>query len=163
MPAEYGCFMVNVDIDAFKDIQNQISEDDLAPDGIEDKQHVTVKFGVAGDPSLQDLVDALYAMNEIKPEQLTYKGISVFSNAEQDVLKFGIVVDEKLQSMRDIAEDKFDCSGDDHEDFNPHTTIAYLKPGMGKKYIDPDAEGTVTVKGLTYSSAGRKYKMHLNE
>ena len=65
MPAEYGCFMVNVDIDEFENIQKNINEEDLDIDngGFETEQHITIKFGIANDPSLQVLIDALYSMN----------------------------------------------------------------------------------------------------
>lgn len=156
--------MVKVQLDDFDQIQGSIDKDDLNLEegGFEDDPHVTIKFGVAGDPSMQALVDSLYEMSDLKPKKIRYKGVSLFSSDTRDVLKFDIEASDELLAMRAVAESKFDCSGDEHPEYHAHVTIAFLKPGAGAKYVNPDVEGSMTTGMLTYSSAGRKYKLNLN-
>jgi 2'-5' RNA ligase len=162
MPHEYGCFMMDVTLDDFESLQRRVDVDDLNEAGLDAEPHVTIKFGVAGDPPLQELIGILYEMSQHKPKKLKYKGISLFSSETRDVLKFDVVPCEELLALRNLIESKLDCSGDEHPEYLPHVTVAFLKPGAGAKYVDADAGGEISVGIFSYSSAGKKYKLRLN-
>ncbi len=117
-----------------------------AGDGIEMDPHVTVKWGLhTSDP---EEVKKLLAHEP--PIKLTIGRSSLFETEEGDVLKMGIHspdlhrLNEKLGTLAHTST---------HPEYVPHSTIAYLQKGAGKKYEgDKSLDGeTITVDKVTFS------------
>lgn len=156
MPREYGCFMVCTELADFAKLQETISKDDLfiADDGgkgLAKNQHVTIYYGVAGEPTPNQVVETLANMN--MPGSLTLNGITLFENDEFDVLKVDVKVSDDMLALRRQVEDEYDVSGDEYGEYIPHLTLAYLKSGTGKKYVNDSYTTEAKCTHLMYSSA----------
>lgn len=133
---DYGCIMIelNVDPEWWKEIQDDISEDDLKEPtedrtyGKVDDPHVTVLFG------LHDDVDDSEIESRIKNMSLpnvTLKEINFFDNSDEfDVVKFD-VESEDLHKMNEMFSE---LPHTNEYPYKPHATIAYVKKGTGEKY-----------------------------
>lgn len=110
-------------------IASKIKPDDLHEIGIEDDTHVTVKYGFE-DGVTSEMV-AQKSM-PLLPVTMKFGKLSLFKNDEFEVLKVE-VESEKLQGMHRQLSNLPNV--DNRPKFNPHMTIAYLKPGRGKQYI----------------------------
>jgi hypothetical protein len=92
--------------------------------GYETEFHVTAKYGFIPDLTKQDVAGIL---RDIKPFFVTLTGISAFNNAEFDVIKFDVQLDDILNKIRQRS-DEFP-NEDSHPDYRPHGTIGYVLPG----------------------------------
>lgn len=133
------------------DFANSIPDDDLAEDGRETTPHITIKYGIHAKCCKE--IEALEL-----PESITVilGKTSLFENDSGDVLKIdvessGLVDLNKLIANSVKVTDTF-------PDYHPHATIAYLKPGMGKKYEGDDTFNgiTATFKCIYFSSSDDK-------
>jgi len=122
---------------AMAEMRAKIAPEDLNEDGLEDNPHITVLYGITGTGDNLEAVKK--ALAEAGPGTGTLGKASLFSSEKADVLKVS-VTSEALGTLHDKLatvenEDKFPT-------YTPHATLAYLKPGTGKKYVDLDnAEG----------------------
>lgn len=160
----YGCLMLILSSEhkkTFNKIFNQIDDDDLY--GVEDgygketEPHVTVKYGLHENDH-DKIFDIL---GKIDPITIKLKSPSLFENEKYDVLKMGVSSPE-LRSLNSRVCRIFEYT-DKYKDYNPHVTIAYLKPGMGKKYLK--LQNDIIGKDLTLSrlcfsddKTNKKYK-----
>lgn len=132
-PRSYSCLML--DCSEFKKglkaIQQQIDKDDLYDEegfGMEKDPHITVLYGIhEQDPTL--------VKKELRLSPITYTltKLSLFENDKYDVLKCS-VKSKDLHKLNKECCDVLDFTND-YPDYIPHLTVAYLNPGMGKKYI----------------------------
>jgi 2'-5' RNA ligase len=106
-----------------------IPAEDLHKNGLEDEVHVTIKYGLQDDQL--DRVKILASM--FGPMTLEFKGINLFRRDDFDVVK----VDVESEALRRLnrAISMMIQTDDPHPVFNPHLTIAYVKPGLGQKYV----------------------------
>jgi N12 class adenine-specific DNA methylase/2'-5' RNA ligase len=122
----------------------------LAEDGRETTPHVTVKYGLHGsDP---EAVRAVLA-NE-PPIRVTLGTTSIFPNGESgsgDVVKVDVDSPDLHRLNAKIA-DALEHT-DTFPNYQPHATIAYVKPGLGEQYAgDASLEGqTFTVDRIVFS------------
>lgn len=134
----------------------KIPKDRLAEDGIESESHVTAKYGITGDDP-QEVRDALAGEAPIK---VKLGMLSIFPASESgnaDVLKLDV-------ESPDLHRINLKLSGlphiDTHAGYKPHATVAYLKPGEGKKYAGLPLQGvtgkTVDLSELTFSDKDNK-------
>ena len=131
---EYGCVMLYFTFPEMEDIHKLIDSNDIFHEvgeeyGLETEPHLTLLFG------LHDGVPTS-AIEKVLDDKTFYtcKGhnASLFENKKFDVLKFDIEGD----NLHDVnAELKKQPHTSDFPDYHPHLTIAYLKPGTGKKYV----------------------------
>lgn len=138
---EYGCAMVYFTIPELyeyakltideNDLYQGESEEDSSRYGIEDQPHTTLLYGLHSDIEHESLLEYL---RMIKPFYIAFTEVSLFENEKFDVLKFDVEAKE-LNMLNKIISDNFEYTTD-FPDYHPHCTIAYLKPGTGKKYIN---------------------------
>lgn len=128
---------VNLPTEDFKELWEKIDEKDLYTDpdsdrsfGIEDEPHVTVLYGLTKDEP-KKMAEKLKDFGSIK---LKLSKMSLFENEDYDVLKFD-VESEDLHKLNNYIRKHFDYETD-FPDYHPHATVAYLKKGKGKQYVD---------------------------
>jgi hypothetical protein len=104
-----------------------IPDADLAADGREDDPHVTVKYGL----HTEDVDDVSSLIPDFGPVELTLGETAFFSNDEHDVLYVAVESPDlaRLNKLVSTLE-----TTDTHPTYVPHACVAYLKPGLGKKY-----------------------------
>lgn len=167
---EFGCIMLKVPRnEKWNQILESIDEEDVYEDeeqpgrfGIESDTHITVLYGTH---------DSDIDLEEIKETILNRKGvnikmvdISIFENDDYDVLKFGVESEDLMEFNSELRE-KYPYTND--YDYHPHATIAYLKPGTGKKYTKTFEEDEVieitNLTEITYSRVvdGEKDKIKI--
>ncbi len=115
----------------------KIPDNELGEDGREDTPHVTVKYGLHG----TDPMPVRKALTGESPAKLVLGKTSIFKNPDFDVL----IVEIHSPDLHRLNK-KIEKSGeftDTHPGYKPHATIAYLKPGKGKKYT-----GSTEFKGV---------------
>jgi 2'-5' RNA ligase len=158
---EYGCCLLNFDFPEMEEIQHMIDPDDIYNDpdnpsrfGLEDKPHVTLLYGFndGGDNKYLDKsqVDKILDISSSIDGEILLTNLSIFANDNYDVLKFEAECEELNRINKDLM-DNFDYTTD-FPDYKPHCTIAYLKPGTGKKYINRiKKDFNVIPKEIVYS------------
>lgn len=155
----YGCIMgyFNDDVNNLYKEYFTIDEDDIYNNeedeyGLEIEPHVTLLYGLHEDVIEDEVIMLLQLFKEL---EVSFDSISLFENEKFDVLKWDIGA-EKLSIINDILKKQFDHT-ETFPDYHPHCTIAYLKPGTGKKYIteinDPI---TKPIEHYVYSMANGK-------
>lgn len=165
---EYGCAMLYFTFPKIKDIHAQIDEKDLYVEdedrtfGLEDEPHCTLLYGLHKEVGVNDIKSVIGKFNF---GELKLHNASLFEN-QYDVLKFdvGYVNDDENflhKCNKALCELPHTNS---FPDYHPHMTIAYIKKGLGQKYVDMFNELQYTVKPeyIVYSQAnGEKIKIAL--
>lgn len=128
----YGCLMLYLPdtIQSYWQVwKDLIDSEDYDADGFEDEPHVTVQYGFADHVTAGEVI----AQIEPFPCEIKFGAFSLFEN-DNDVLKIDIISSD-LRKLNKKINDKFDITSS-YPDYKPHATVAYLKKGMGKKYIE---------------------------
>lgn len=142
-------------LDSLRKLAANIPETDLAPDGREDEPHITVKYGLhADDPEAVRHVVAHFG-----PVRVRLGGVSVFPTSESggaDVVKVD-VEGEDLHRLNRLIAERLPCT-DTHPTYQPHITLAYVRPGAGRKYAGVSGvEGMeLSFDGLVFSDQEKK-------
>jgi len=129
----YGCSMIYFDFPQMKIIHDDILEDDVFTEegyGLETEPHVTLLYGLHSDEIKDDEV------LDISSNGITSIGLgnpSLFENEKYDVLKFDAEADFLHKINGELSKLPHTT---DFPNYHPHCTIAYLKPGKGKKYAE---------------------------
>jgi len=109
---------------------NDLYEKEEEKYGLELEPHVTVFYGLEGNINHEVLKPYLMPSHYIKVD---FKRINLFRNEEYDVLKFECE-SKALSTLYTILDRIFEHQKT-YDEYRPHMTIAYLKPGTGDKYI----------------------------
>ena len=131
---DYGCAMLYFNFPEINKIQDAINPDDVYTQegdrsfGFETEPHCTLLYGLHEEVITEDIEKVL--------DKYTYytckaHNASLFENPEYDVLKFDIKGDNLHETNADLQQYPFTSN---FPDYHPHMTIAYLKPGTGKRY-----------------------------
>lgn len=130
-----------------------IPDEDLHPEeGREGHIHVTIKYGI----HINDPTKVRDILIDQKPIKAVLGKTSMFESDNWDVIKLDIFSDQ-LNELNDKISKNFAVT-DTHPKYIPHVTIAYVKKGLGPKYIDRnDFEGVkVNLSSATFS--GNDYR-----
>ena len=153
---KYGCVMLYLEpTDELISLQDKIDDDDVFHemiDGEDDygrtlknKYHVTVLYGLHEEVTDEDVKDVL--ASESIPE-INLKNISIFENDKFDVVKIDVESEGLNKLNKKLSEYPHTT---DYPDYHAHMTIAYVKKGEGKKYIETLKDLEATPKKFVYS------------
>lgn len=131
-----------------------IPDADLAADGRETRPHVTVKYGL----HTNDADEVSRIVKDFGVVQINLGKTSIFpakDGGEYDVVKIDVESDQ-LQALNARISKETECT-DTHPVYMPHVTIAYVKAGLGEKYVGSDlVEGqTLSLHRLVFSNKDR--------
>lgn len=128
-----------------------IDPEDAGSSGREDDTHVTVKYGIhTKDP--QDIQNLVSGFGTFLVE---FGKVSKFEKqGKYDVIKIA-VNGKKLRELNAKVSAELECT-DTYKEYNPHVTIAYVKPGTCDHLLDKDMFQDLRVKAteLIFSIAG---------
>jgi len=137
---DYGCVMLKLDFSkrVWKMVQDLIDDEDVYTKegdvsyGREDSPHATILYGLHADVEDSDIEDII---NGIEPFDANLLNINIFENDDFDVVKFNIL--GKTRKYLSELNKKFAKlpHTTSYPDYKPHVTIAYVKAGTGKKYV----------------------------
>lgn len=143
---DYGCAMLYFHFPEMNKIHNAIHPDHVYTQegdrsfGLETEPHCTLLYGLHEGVTTENVEKVL--------DKYTYYtckayNASLFENPDYDVLKFDIKGDNLHETNKDLQQYPFTSN---FPDYHPHMTIAYLKPGTGKRYVK-------MLKGFEYNLA----------
>ena len=133
---DYGCVMLYTSFpDQIIKLQDTINPADLQDPGIEYEPHCTLLYGLHDNVTLDQVTNIV---NQFKFADLKAYNPSLFENPEFDVFKYdvgyptrgGAFLHKCNQMLKALPNTQ------KYPDYHPHMTIAYLKPGMGKQYME---------------------------
>lgn len=152
-----GCLMVSipkVEARIVKEFcKNEIHEHNLANDGREDYVHVTVLYGFSQGTDISKVAEIVKEHDAI---DLIFGKISRFkadkNRPDSDVIKIEIQ-SLALESLHKRLKAEFNVETS-YPDFNPHCTLAYVKPGtcLGLDGVNPLTGIKVRCTETTYST-----------
>lgn len=162
---DYGCVMLYFNFPEIKNIHERINSNDLYEEesdnsyGIEHEPHTTLLYGLHDNVSLEDVKKAI---DNITFSTCIIKNPSLFENEKYDVFKFDVSGEGLKQANEKLKNYPYTS---DFPNYHPHLTIAYLKPGEGKKYekMFKDLEYELVPEFAVYSKPdGTKEKIKIN-
>ena len=165
---DYGCSMIYFDFPKMEEMHSMIEEDDVYTEdgdssyGLEKEPHTTLLYGLHSDEIDDDRVLDTSTKFGV-PKELKLHNASCFNNDKYDVLKFDVDGDHLHKINGELTKLPHTT---DYPDYHPHSTIAYLKKGMGEKYTDKlkDISYTVNPSKIVYSKPdGKKIERVLNK
>lgn len=156
-----GCVMANLSDEQAEpifDFLKTIDAKDLADDGLETEPHITVLYGLTSDSQGPVVVTC----REFGPLTAMLGKVESFENPEYDVLKITVTSPDLTKANEALKKLPYSS---DFPDYQPHLTLAYLKPGAAKKYVGSDIfKGTkLTFDSLVFSDSQknkRTIKLH---
>lgn len=149
--AKFGYVKLELDPSSLKEFQDQINKDDLDVKGFETDPHVTLLYGLHAEVTDQQVKEKL---DPITFSTVSGKNVSLFTG-NQEVLKFdaeGAGLIEANEALKTLPYTS------DFPEFHPHITIAFLKKGMGQKYVDMFKGKSLNLKAgkVIYKNAGKQ-------
>jgi hypothetical protein len=156
----YGCLMGYYD--APFDGSPEIADGDLFDNdeneyGREVENHVTVLYGLHDDEIDEEEIIRLFSLITT-PDTFRSK-VTLFENKDYDVVKWDIESND-LELLNRMMTSMFPYTNK-FPDYHAHATLAYCKPGTGKKYMmQLDKPTKDKIAHWVYSKAdGRKIKI----
>lgn len=143
---DFGCAMIYFDFPKMSEIHGMIEESDVYTDdsdrsyGLEDEPHTTLLYGLHSNEIPDEQVMEICKSKSYGT--LILSNPSLFENEQYDVLKFDVsnpVLTEINSALSKLPHTT------NFPDYHPHCTIAYIKSGMGKKYVEKLAGSTYEV------------------
>lgn len=113
-------------------LHHMISADDLGPTGIEDEPHATLIYGFS-DEDFPKVKDVLEGQGPVRA-QFWKLGVFPSKKEEQEALIIHLE-SEDLRNLHDTLKAKTGVK-ETFPEYKPHITIAYVKPGRGKVYVE---------------------------
>lgn len=158
---KFGCLMLVLPHEAACIVRewgaSQVAPEFLYGDGLETFTHVTAKYGFTETPLIVGCLRDI--LSRVRPPSALISGLSSFPDGgDGDVLKLDVESDD-LHALYHLLSERFSCEDRFYPDYQPHTTVAYVTPGMGEGLaeLDPPPPLEITFKNAIYSDAqGRK-------
>jgi hypothetical protein len=131
---DYGCVMLYFNFPAINKIHDAIDPEHIYEEegdktfGLEDEPHTTLLFGLHNEVSLDEVKKAL---DKFKFSTCKVKNASLFENEKYDVFKFDVEGKNLHETNAELRKYPYTNK---YDDYHPHLTIGYIKPGLGKKY-----------------------------
>lgn len=100
--------------------------------GRETESHITVKYGL----HTKDAEEVKEVLEGQEGGEVELSNINIFKNDDYDVVKIDIKSKDLHRLNKQISDNL--KATDSHPVYHPHITIAYVKPGEGKKYKGSD-------------------------
>ena len=144
---DYGCAMVFLDAPGFSALQERIDPADLHQNGLESEPHVTLLYGLHSN-EIND--EEVMKVCETDYPPISLHNVSLFENDDFDVLKFDATSGVLTEVNRKLTKLPHTTN---FPDYHAHATIAYLKPGTGRKYVSEFGGETIesTPAKIVYS------------
>ena len=133
---DYGCVMLYTSFpDQIIKLQDTINPTDLQDPGIEYEPHCTLLYGSHDGVTLDQVANIV---NQYKFGNLKAYNPSLFENPEFDVFKYDIGYADRGGAFLHQCNEKLKSlpNTQTYPNYHPHMTIAYLKPGKGKHYME---------------------------
>jgi 2'-5' RNA ligase len=168
---KYGCIMMDAKVDKWeddhiggidpKDVYIKPYDDSY---GLEDKPHVTILYGIHEEEIDPEVLLGVI-QDDMEPVTVMIEEIGMFETPDYDVVKYDVPVTDQLKKYRNKFETSF-SNTQDYPEYKPHVTLAYVKPGKGKKYAKKLEEPfEITFDKGVYSfhdeEGETKYKEHV--
>jgi len=122
--------------------------------GKEDEPHITILYGLHGEVSFEKMKQITDNHDGLVDFNVT--GIDCFENEDYDVLKLNIKSEDLNKLNSEACKHPYT---NDYDEYHPHMTVAYLKKGKDKKYIEyfePSLQ--LSSNKFSYSTTeGKKY------
>ena len=119
--------------------------------GIETEPHITARWGLHFQTPSKKLREAIAGFG---PVTVTLKKTSLFSNDDADVLKVDVDSPDLHRLYKLLG--RIVPVHTTHPVYHPHATIAYLKPGRGKRYAGDRALEGQKIRFDSILFSGRK-------
>jgi 2'-5' RNA ligase len=133
---DFGCAMLYFNFPEINKIQDAINPKDVYTEegdrsfGFEDEPHTTLLFGLHEEVSNEDVINVL---DKFEFGTCKLFNASIFDNPQYDVFKFDVKGPNLHEANAELTKYPHTTN---FPDYHPHTTIAYLKPGTGKRYVE---------------------------
>src|SRR5579864_4530655 len=114
--------------------EEEIVHDPDGTKGIQVESHVTLKYGLLTD----DFEDLKRVLDGEKAPHIKFGKTSFFEPEGKDYDV--VVIEVESEDLQDLSKklcSQVKCN-DEHDGYNPHVTVAYVKKGLGKKYEGKD-------------------------
>lgn len=156
----YSCLLGNLPRDlggGVHEIFRQIHPHDLLKPTFEtdEQPHVTVLYGLhTHNPD--EVFHQIRSGDAMRPVTMQIGNLDLFRHRDQDVLKLNIHSPEITHLHKIVRRLPNSFTFPKYE---PHVTVAYLKPGRGEKYLglkNPLAGREVTFNGLVFSTPQKR-------
>jgi len=151
---KYSCLMVGIgDPVLAQDIEQLHALIDPADViELETDAHITIKYGL----HTTNFSEIVPFIKDVESVSFVVGGLSLFSSDKQDVLKYEIQ-GEDLVRLREAVSilDNTDA----FPTYNPHVTVAYLKPGTGQHYLSFRSKSvglTLPAKSFVFSTPDKQ-------
>ncbi|HET6373687.1 MAG TPA: diguanylate cyclase, partial [Candidatus Polarisedimenticolia bacterium] len=133
----------------------KIPDSILAEDGRETRPHITVKYGLETD----DVAPVQSILAGEAPIKVKLGKVSIFpakEGAPYDVVKADVDSPDLHRLNAKIADAL--PTTDTHPEYKPHVTLAYVKPGEGKRFVGDAALAghEITLDKVTFTSRDGK-------
>lgn len=154
---EYGCTMVEFNFANWSNLLESIDSDDIYKVegknyGLQSRPHLTLLYGTHDTVSGEEILNCFDGFTE-DDFKVQLVGVSIFENPEFDVVKLGVVLTPKLKEINKRLSQL--PNSNQFQEYKPHITLAYVKKGLGKKYVNPDYRYEIkTLSKIVYTRPG---------
>ena len=151
---EYGCVMVDFNVANWADLLESIHSDDVYKVegknyGLQPRPHLTLLYGIHDTVTDEEILNCFEGFTE-DDFKVQIEGVSIFENPEFDVVKLGISLTPRLKEINEILSEL--DNSNQFPEYKPHITLAYVKSGLGKKYVNPDYKYEIkTISKIVYT------------
>jgi len=148
-PNKFGCLMLGLEYDDSK-IKALFEDKDLFKDegGYEDMHHITILYGFHDEVKPDEVLEMAINKSNLKNRKIELNRVSLFKHEKFDVVKFDIM-DSEINKLNKLVADNFPYTNK-YPVYHAHSTIAYVNPGEGEKYLTKLKNIKTTAKAVEF-------------